>query len=116
MWNEIRDQFRERLPAIVDFAIYIVFVAMVATVLLGLCWLYIEHGPIAGLIAVAIITICGILNERRRPSYTDAGGWPGPFGGGRPSLPPLAKNALAKPGAPQIGRTQNRPLPGPKGK
>jgi apolipoprotein N-acyltransferase len=56
IWND-RDHLRKRLPAIIGLAMYIVFLAMVLMVLLGVSWLYVEHGPIAGWLAVAIITI-----------------------------------------------------------
>jgi hypothetical protein len=116
IWNEIRDHLRERLPAIIDLVLYIVFMAMVMAVLLGVVWLYVEYGMFLFLVGVGIIIICGILNERRGTVYTGSEGWPGVFGDGQPSLPPPGKNALPGPGPAQIGRSQRPALPGPKGK
>jgi hypothetical protein len=43
-WNEIRNHIRERLPAIVDFILFGMALTMIALVLLGLLWLYVEYG------------------------------------------------------------------------
>jgi hypothetical protein len=116
IWNEIRNHLRDRLPAILDFALYIAAMTMIATVLLGLTWLYVEHGMFVFCVGAGVIIICAILNERRRPLYTDGGGLPEIFGGSQPSLPPAGKGALPAPGARQIGRAQRPALPGRKGK
>jgi hypothetical protein len=114
IWNEIRNHLRERLPAIIDFLLYTAAMAMVAAVLLGLTWLYVEYGMFVFWAGVGIIIICAILNERRRPIYTASGGWPELFGDSQPSLPPPGKRALPAPAAPQIGRSRRPALPGPK--
>jgi hypothetical protein len=64
MWNDISDHLRARLPAIIDLALYMVFVTLVAGVLLGLSWLYIEHGMVLFLMGIGVIIFCAILNER----------------------------------------------------
>jgi hypothetical protein len=95
---------------------YIVFVAIVAGVLLGLTWLYVEHGMTLFLMGTGAVIFCAILNERRGVVYTGSEGWPGAFGSDQPIIisPPPGKNALARPGAAQIRYTQRRALPGPK--
>jgi hypothetical protein len=114
IWNDIRDHLRKRLPAIIDFLLYIVFMATVAAVLLGLTWLYVEYGMLLFCMGTGAVIFCAILNERRRPLYMGSGGWPEPFGDNQPSLPPPGKNALPPPAAPQIGRSRRPALPGPK--
>jgi hypothetical protein len=121
IWNEVRDHIRERLPAIVDFVLFAAAMTMVATVLLGLTWLYIEYGMFVFWAGVGIIVICAILNERRRPVYFGDGGDPFVLGGDKPSLPPPGKRALPAPSTPRISRsnpaitsTQRRALPGSK--
>jgi hypothetical protein len=102
MWNEIRNHLRERLPAIINFLLYIAAMAMVAAVLLGLVALYVEYGMAVFWMGVVVICLAAILNERRRPMYTGSEGLPELFGGSHPSLPPPGKQA-------------RRPaLPGPK--
>jgi hypothetical protein len=114
LWNVIRNHLRERLPTIIDFILFVAAMAMIATVLLGLVWLYVEYGMFLFLMGAGVIIICAILNERRRPVYTGNGGWPEPFGDNQPSLPPPGKRALPPPAAPPIGRSRRPALPGAK--
>jgi hypothetical protein len=113
-WNEIRNHLRERLPAIIDFILFVAAMAMIATVLLGLVWLYVDYGMFLFCVGAGVIIICAILNERRRPVYMGSEGWPDVFGDGQPSLPPPGKPALPPPATPQIGRSRRPALPGPK--
>jgi hypothetical protein len=113
-WNEIRNHIRERLPAIVDFILFGMALTMIAVVLLGLSWLYVEYGM--ALFWLGVVSVCGIglLSGRRAPVYLaedDSRLWDD-----KPSLPPPGKQALPLPGTPQIGRassalTPSRPGP-----
>jgi hypothetical protein len=114
-WNEIRNHLRERLPAIIDFVLYIAAMTMVATVLLGLVWLYVEYGMVLFLMGTGVVIICAILNERRRPIYFgDGSEFSLDLGGNTPKLPPPGQQALPPPGTRQIGQAQRRALPGSK--
>jgi hypothetical protein len=106
-WNEIRDHIRERLPAIIDFILFGAALTMIAAVLLGLAWLYVEYGTALFWLGVVSVCLAGLLSGRRAPVYFDDGGGPSVLGGdNQPRLPP--------PGTPQIGRSQRPALPGPK--
>jgi hypothetical protein len=108
MWNDIRDQFRERLPAIIDLAMYMVFVTTVAGVLLGLSWLYIEHGMVLFLMGFGAIIVCAILNERRGMPHTGSGGPWEAFGDSRPPVAPVRQTS-----APGAGGGSDRPQSAP---
>jgi hypothetical protein len=110
IWNEIRNHLRERLPTIIDFILFVAAMAMIATVLLGLVWLYVEYGMFLFWVGVVAVCLAAILNERRRPIYTASGGWPELFGDSQPSLPPPGNQALPPPAAPQIGRSRRLAL------
>jgi hypothetical protein len=113
-WNEIRDHIRERLPAVVDFILFGMALTMIAVVLLGLSWLYVEYGGALFGVAIALVCILGLWRERRAPIYFDEGG-PLVLGGDKPALPPPGKKALSAPAVPQVARSSQRPaLPGPK--
>jgi hypothetical protein len=114
LWNVIRNHIHYRLPGIIDFVLFVAAMTMVATVLFGLVWLYVEYGMFLFCVGAGVIIICAILNERRRPVYFGDGGDPFVLGGDKPSLPPPAKQALPPPGPRQIGQAQRRALPGPK--
>jgi hypothetical protein len=102
IWNEIRNHLRERLPAIVDFILYIAAMTMIAAVLLGLSWLYVEYGMALFLVGAGLICLVGLLGERRRPVYFE--GEPLRLGGNTPVLPPPGEQALPARGPRQIGR------------
>jgi hypothetical protein len=110
-WNEIRDHIRERLPAIVDFILFGMALTMIASVLLGLAWLYVEYGGALFGVAVVLVCLLGLLSGRRAPVYSDNGE---PFILGGDSQPPPGKQALPSSSTPQIGRsnqalTKHRP-------
>jgi hypothetical protein len=111
-WNEIRHHIRERLPAIVDFVLFAMALTVIAVVLLGLSWLYVEYGGALFGVAVALFCLLGLLSGLRAPVYSDHGKV---FRlGGDPKLPPPGKQALPPPGKSQIGRsnqalTKHRP-------
>jgi hypothetical protein len=106
-WNEIRDHIRERLPAIVDFILFGMALTIIAVVLLGLTWLYVEYG-MAALLARGRVTL------RHRPlvwapraylAEDDSRLWDD-----KPSLPPPGKR-VPPPGTPQIGRASRALTP-----
>jgi hypothetical protein len=111
-WNEIRNHIRERLPAIVDFILFGMALTMIAVVLLGLSWLYVEYGMVIFLVGVVSVCFLGLLSGRRAPVYLaedDFRLWDD-----KPMLPSPGKQALPPPGPPQIGRsnqalTKHRP-------
>ena len=111
-WNEIRNHIRERLPAIVDFILFGMATTMIAVVLLGLSWLYVEYGMVIFWVGVVSVCLLGLLSGRRAPVYLaedDFRLWDD-----KPSLPPPGKQALPPPGTQQIGRsnqalTKHRP-------
>jgi hypothetical protein len=55
LWNEIRDEIRARLPAIVDFALYATFITTTTAVLLGLTWLYVNYGMALFVVATVLL-------------------------------------------------------------
>jgi hypothetical protein len=106
-WNEIRNHIRERLPAIVDFILFGMALTMIAVVLLGLSWLYVEYGM--ALFWLGVVSVCGIglLSGRRAPVYLaedDSRLWDD-----KATLLPPGRQALPPPAAPQIGRSR-RPV------
>jgi hypothetical protein len=111
-WNEIRGHIRERLPAIVDFILFGMALTIIAVVLLGLAWLYVEYGMVIFWVGVVSVCAIGLLSGRRAPVYMaehDFRLWDD-----KPSLPPPGKRVLPSPGTPQIGRsnqalTKHRP-------
>jgi hypothetical protein len=101
LWNEIRDHIRERLPAIIDFALFAMVITTITAVLLGLTWLYVNYGPALFLVAIVLIWIASGFAGPRAPTYLDDPG-------------SSRSTALPPPGAPQIGRsnqtlTKHRP-------
>jgi hypothetical protein len=119
IWNEIRTQFLERLPKIIDFVLFGMVMTALAAVLLGLAWLYVQYGMALFVVGVALVFLPGLLSERRRPIHFEGG----PIVlSGDPALPPPGKRSLPAPGLGQLGRsstalTKHRPtLPerGPK--
>ena len=100
-WNQIRDHIRERLPAIVDFVLFAMALTVIALVLLGLSWLYVEYGGALFGVAVALVCLLSLLSGLRAPVYSDDGKV---FRlGGDLQLPPPGKQALPPPGKSQIG-------------
>jgi hypothetical protein len=94
-WNEIRNHIRERLPAIVDFILFGMALTMIAVVLLGLSWLYVEYGMALFWLGVMLVCAIGLLSGRRAPVYPaedDSRLWDH-----KPSLPPPGKRRCRHP-------------------
>jgi hypothetical protein len=104
LWNEIRDHIRERLPAIVDFVLYAMFITITAATLLGLTWIYINCGPALFVVALVLIWLAG-LSAGRRTSVRLA------LGSDKPALPPPGQHTLHPPGTPRVGGPRQRVLP-----
>jgi hypothetical protein len=112
-WNEIRDHIRERLPAIVDFVLFGMAMTMIAVVLLGLSWLYVEYGMALFWLGVAFVCGIGLLSVRRTPVYFgEADDWQPT---GKPSLPPLGTKQIGT-SKPAITSKQRPSLPEPRPK
>jgi hypothetical protein len=102
-WNGIPNHIRERLPAIVDFILFCMALTMIAAVLLGLTWLYVEYGMALLWLAVGLLFVLHLALQRRGAGHYDPGG---SFSGSGPVLP--------APRSRQIGKSQRPALPGPK--
>jgi hypothetical protein len=74
LWNEIRYHIHYRLPAIIDFILFVLSMSFIAAVLLGLVAVYVEYGLAVFGVAVAILCIIGFWSERRSQVYFDHGG------------------------------------------
>jgi hypothetical protein len=113
LWNEIRDHIRERLPAILDFILFAMFITTAATILLGLTWLYVNYGLALFVVAVVLLLLASNFAGRRAPVYFD-GSSSLALGDDRTALPPPGRQAPPPPSARQIARsnqalTKHRP-------
>jgi hypothetical protein len=94
-------------------ALWVLFTAPIAAILLGLVAVYNEYGLPAMYGAVALLYLLYLGMQRRSSSYLDARD---AFGNGPPRLPPPGKQRLPARGPRPITRSQRPALPGREAK
>jgi hypothetical protein len=82
-------------------ALWVLFTAPIAAILLGLVAVYNEYGLPAMYGAVALLYLLYLGMQRGSSGYLDDGSM---WLGGDKALPPPGKQRLPRPGPPQIGR------------